>query len=81
MSTYVWTECACGGDIVSVSPDEDDVRIAVASHQEKPQHSEWSAVQTLKDLRRPNGPCICKGGDADPTRNGGLIRWRSGRVA
>jgi hypothetical protein len=57
------TACACGVDIVSATSDPDDVRVAVASHNETPRHTEWRAVQALKEPTR-RGPCICKGGAA-----------------
>ena len=63
MSSFVHTPCACGVDIIAVSLDEDDVRIAVASHNDLPAHVEWRAVQDLK-RGRTRGPCICKGGES-----------------
>jgi len=64
VSEFVWETCACGVRIVSASPDEDDVRIAVASHNETPRHLEWRAVEDLR--RKSKGPCICKGGETRP---------------
>jgi len=66
MSDFVSKPCACGVDIVSVSPDEDDIRIAVAAHRDMMKHREWWAVQVLKQRPRSKGPCICKGGEGRP---------------
>lgn len=63
MSAYVWKPCACGVNVVSISADEDDIRVAVAAHNDLPAHQQWRAVQVLKNKgRRHQGPCICKGG-------------------
>lgn len=62
MSSFVHTQCACGVEIIAVSLDEDDVRIAVASHNDLPKHREWRAVQQLQ-RKAKRGPCICRGGD------------------
>jgi hypothetical protein len=59
VSAFVHTPCACGVEIIAISSDEDDLRIAVASHNDLPRHREWRAVQALK--RPTRGPCICKG--------------------
>jgi len=34
VSSFVHSKCVCGVDIIAVSNDEDDVRIAVASHND-----------------------------------------------
>ena len=62
MSTFVHRPCACGVEVIAVSDDEDDVRIAVASHNDLPRHREWRAVEDLR-RRATRGPCICKGGE------------------
>ena len=62
MSTFIHTRCACGMEIIAVSADEDDIRIAVAAHNDLPKHTEWRAVQELQ--RKPRrGKCICRGRD------------------
>lgn len=66
MSEFVSKPCACGVDIVSVSPGEDDVRIAIEAHNDTPSHEEWRAVQALRQARKAPGPCICRGGEPVP---------------
>ena len=76
MSTFVHTPCACGVEIIAVSDDEDDVRVAVAAHNDHPRHREWRAVQDLTSWREKKGPCICRDFTNSPhtpqTTGGGL---------
>lgn len=72
MSEWVSTPCACGVDIVSASPDEDEVSVALAAHNCTPWHRRYRAALDLErandELDTRRGPCICKGGPAGPKR-------------
>jgi hypothetical protein len=81
MSTFVHTPCACGVEIIAVSDDEDDVRVAVAAHNDHPKHREWRAVQELTSWRTEKGPCICRDFTNSPhTPQKGEARNRDSRV-
>lgn len=72
MSQFVSTPCACGVDIVAVSPDHDDIVVAIEAHNDTPWHRRYASAiafgRAEDELNPHRGPCICKGGEAAPRK-------------